>query len=117
MIRKEAWPFYRTSSGVRLCWELEEPKGPKGPASTLGGPFNEERLNLPALEGSATDASPGKFQLTNAGQVRWLARTFHESLLRLAFTRKNSDLSAGVGGSLEVEFIWQPEYHTITFVL
>ena len=27
VIRKEAWPFYRTSSGVRLCWELEEPKG------------------------------------------------------------------------------------------
>jgi len=31
VIRKEAWPFYRTISGVRLCWELEEPKGPKGP--------------------------------------------------------------------------------------
>ena len=30
VIRKEAWPFYRTSSGARLCWELEEPKGPKG---------------------------------------------------------------------------------------
>jgi len=30
VIRKEARPFYRTSSGVRLCWELEEPKGPKG---------------------------------------------------------------------------------------
>ena len=28
MIRKEARPFYRTISGVRLCWELEEPKGP-----------------------------------------------------------------------------------------
>jgi hypothetical protein len=28
---KEAWPFYRTIPGVRLCWELEEPKGPKGP--------------------------------------------------------------------------------------
>ena len=28
---KEAWSFYRTISGVRLCWELEEPKGPKGP--------------------------------------------------------------------------------------
>ena len=28
--RKEAWRFYRTCSGVRLCWELEEPKGPKG---------------------------------------------------------------------------------------
>ena len=30
MIRKEAWSFYRTISGVRLCWELEEPEGPKG---------------------------------------------------------------------------------------
>ena len=27
----EAWPLYRTISGVRLCWELEEPKGPKRP--------------------------------------------------------------------------------------
>ena len=24
------WPFCRTTSGVRLCWELEEPTGPKG---------------------------------------------------------------------------------------
>ena len=23
-------PFYRTSSSVRLWWEFEEPKGPKG---------------------------------------------------------------------------------------
>ena len=30
VIRKEAWPFYRTISGVRLCWELGKPKGPKG---------------------------------------------------------------------------------------
>ena len=30
MIRKEAWPFYRTMSGVRLSWELEEPHGTKG---------------------------------------------------------------------------------------
>ena len=30
---KEAWLFCRTSSSVRLYWELEEPKGPKG-----GGP-------------------------------------------------------------------------------
>ena len=28
VIRKEAWHFYRTISGVRLCWELEEPEGP-----------------------------------------------------------------------------------------
>ena len=30
VIRKEAWSLYRTISGVRLCWELEESKGPKG---------------------------------------------------------------------------------------
>jgi len=30
VIQKEAWPFYRTSSDVRLCWVLEEPKGPRG---------------------------------------------------------------------------------------
>ena len=30
VIRKKAWPSYRTSSGALLCWELEEPKGPKG---------------------------------------------------------------------------------------
>ena len=30
VIRKEAGPFYRTSSGVRLCWELGEPEEPKG---------------------------------------------------------------------------------------
>ena len=35
VIRKEAWSFYRTISGVRLCWELEEPRGPKGPQQRL----------------------------------------------------------------------------------
>ena len=35
VIRKEAWSFYRTISGVRLCWELEEPKGPKGPTDLI----------------------------------------------------------------------------------
>jgi len=30
VIRKEVWPFYRTSSGVRLCWEVEDPEGPQG---------------------------------------------------------------------------------------
>jgi len=29
--RKEEEPSCRISSSVRLCWELEEPKGPKGP--------------------------------------------------------------------------------------
>jgi hypothetical protein len=29
VIRKEAWSFYRTISGVCLSWELEEPKGPE----------------------------------------------------------------------------------------
>jgi len=31
VIRREAWLFCGTSSGVRICWELEEPGGPKGP--------------------------------------------------------------------------------------
>ena len=35
VIRKDAWSFYRTTSGVRLCWELEEPEGPKGPGVNL----------------------------------------------------------------------------------
>ena len=30
VIRKEACFAYRTISVVRLCWELEEPKGPEG---------------------------------------------------------------------------------------
>ena len=30
VIRKEAWPVYRTISGVRLFWELEGSKGPQG---------------------------------------------------------------------------------------
>ena len=29
VIQQEAWSLYRTISGVRLCWELEEPKGRK----------------------------------------------------------------------------------------
>ena len=32
--QKVAWLFYRNSSSVRLCWELEEPKGPKGPSQS-----------------------------------------------------------------------------------
>jgi hypothetical protein len=32
VIRKEAEPFCRTSSSVRLWWEFKEPKGPKGRA-------------------------------------------------------------------------------------
>ena len=35
VILKEAWPFYRTILGVRLCWELEEDKEPKGPLTDL----------------------------------------------------------------------------------
>jgi len=30
VIRKEAWLLCRTSSGIRLCWEIEERKAPKG---------------------------------------------------------------------------------------
>ena len=49
VIRKEAWPCYRTISGVRLCWELEEPKGTKagGELSKLG------RRQQPKREGAS----------------------------------------------------------------
>ena len=46
VIRKEAWSFYRTSSGVRLCWEFEEPKGPKGVGVWREGCENEYRCWL-----------------------------------------------------------------------
>ena len=35
VIRKEAWPFYRTIFGDRLYWVLEEPKGPKASMLSL----------------------------------------------------------------------------------
>ena len=37
VIRKEAWSFCRTIPGVRLCRELEEPKGPKGQDTAEAG--------------------------------------------------------------------------------
>ena len=43
VIRKEAWPFYRTSSGVRLFWQLAEPKRPKGRADEGQSHLEEER--------------------------------------------------------------------------
>ena len=44
VIRKEAWPFYRTIFGVRLCWELEEPQGPKGEDSHMDGACLRSRV-------------------------------------------------------------------------
>jgi len=49
VIRKEAWLFCRTSSGVRLCWELEEPKGPKGPKAARREPSALEGWILEVL--------------------------------------------------------------------
>ena len=46
MIQKEAWSFYRTISGVRLCWELEKPEGSKG-------------VRLNDLEGGPTQRAGG----------------------------------------------------------
>ena len=48
VIRKKAWPFYRTISGVRLCWELEEAKGPKGCRGAGGGPLTYRGDLLPS---------------------------------------------------------------------
>ena len=57
MIGKEAWSFYRTISGVRLCWELEEPNGPK--ASVSG--------SLGRLVGAAQ--VPPRVQFTPSGAI------------------------------------------------
>ena len=49
----EEWSFYRTISGVRLCWELEETKGPKGPAAwvnRLVGSVHRFKVRLVILE-------------------------------------------------------------------
>ena len=47
---EEAWSFYKTISCVRLCWELEEPKGPKGQSSKAPKPLAARR-EPSALEG------------------------------------------------------------------
>ena len=36
-LRSSEFPAEPTSSGVRLCWELEKPKGPKGPKRQATG--------------------------------------------------------------------------------
>ena len=61
MIRKEACPFYRTISGVPLCWELEEPLGPQKDLKDYDGfsaeldPVSAYVLDLTLL--TATDTS------------------------------------------------------------
>ena len=55
MIREEAWPFHRTISGVRLCWELEEPKGPKGQALMRRGTLLITRRSPPEDHRRALD--------------------------------------------------------------
>ena len=35
--QKEAWSFYRAISGVRLCWELENPQEQGGCGKNEGG--------------------------------------------------------------------------------
>ena len=52
VIRKDACPFYRTSSGVRLCWEIEEPKGPKGPVIRKEAwSFLKDKVRCPPMVG------------------------------------------------------------------
>ena len=55
MIRKEAWPLYRASSGVRLCWKLEEPKGPKGRKQKIRGGNKNQRRSLVSISVSGGD--------------------------------------------------------------
>ena len=57
VIRTEAWLVYRTSSGVRLCWELEERQGPKELCSTL------ELTQGQIVRQSPTDATSSRWHL------------------------------------------------------
>ena len=60
VIRNEAWSFYRTISGVRLCEELEEPKGPKGPTLPTGGLLGARFRILPDTKLDASLARMAK---------------------------------------------------------
>ena len=64
VIRKEAWAFYRTILSVRLCWELEEPRGTQGQnphvASQTGWGGTLQRLCMQnAVWGQALGAALG----------------------------------------------------------
>jgi len=65
VIRKEVWPFYRIISGVRLCWELAEPNGPKGEAR---GPAADAEPRLPPkLSSDGSNDIPGRTRPGLAG--------------------------------------------------
>ena len=51
VIRKEAWLFGKTSSGVRLYWEPEQPEGPNGRARKHG--LSTEPVLVSAYVGSS----------------------------------------------------------------
>jgi len=67
VIRKEAWSFYRTSSGVRLYWELEEPKGP---SSVRGLSQGTSRIIQSCVAGPADQAGPCRFTQGPSSVIR-----------------------------------------------
>ena len=68
MISEEAWSFYRTSSGVRLCWELEKPKGPEGTGQRLYR--GTLRAHVATLKVAQGQISPGGRPGANLGRDR-----------------------------------------------
>ena len=62
MIRKDAWPFYKTTSDVRLCWEIEEVRGPKGRnAHRLASSLDFVRLRRLCFPDSFITTAPMSF--------------------------------------------------------
>jgi len=57
VVRKEAWPWCRTILGVRLCWELGEPKGPKGNTKTTAS-HPQRQLSAPHPPFTVASATP-----------------------------------------------------------
>ena len=47
VIRKKVWSFYRTISGVLLCWELDNRKGHEGPTAGRWGVLSGPPRPLP----------------------------------------------------------------------
>ena len=89
VIRKEAWSFYRTISGVRLWWELEVPKRPTG----LSKAPEEESRPLPIFVGDSSDnlgtlntLPEGPFALVNSGESKHPWRRLGSPLHYRAFS-------------------------------
>ena len=72
VIREEAWSFYRTISGGRLCWELKEPKGPKWGMFERWGKGALSRIHVPAGGWVVWGGGGGSAPQNRLGYAHWI---------------------------------------------